>query len=122
MARKRRSGVKGYIEDLTKVAKKRVDNIRDPEARYEYETNTRNGFSTDWSTWYNYTMAKLIEKADDWVDKSGAEKVLAISKIVKEASATYREAKLKLFAQRAKAELEQTVNLIEEVTRAAVGA
>ena len=107
--------VKGYVRPLKEAIARFTEGVRDPSSRYKYEEHMRQAFSGDWAMWYNNTMYELISNADEWIDKKGAEKVLAIADIVKRASAEYRKAKLKLFAKRAGRELAETHSLIEEV-------
>ena len=103
--------VKGYVMPKSKAVKKYVEGVKD--AKDDYRSEVRAGLD-DWKLWWNYTLGKLIEQAEDWADKEGLDKWEAVKNIVKLASEEYRKAQLGLAAIKYKPEIEASKKIVEE--------
>lgn len=112
--------VKGYVPPVNEMVGRFTEGVRDPRARYKYTERMRQGFTNGWQTWWNYTLAMLIDRAGDWADKKGLDKWEAVKNIVRIASEDYRKAKLGMVVKMYGAELERTKALVEEAL-AAIG-
>jgi len=106
--------VKGYVRPVNEAVSRFTEGVRDPIAKKKYINRVREGFNSGWQIWWDYTLAKLIDNADDWVDKKGLDRWEAVKNIVRLASEDYRKAKLGMVVKMYGTELERTKPLVEE--------